>query len=404
MKTIAIVGTFDSKAEEFQFLKDIIESNGLKTLMIHSGIFPSKLKVDIDNKYIANSIGEDIEIIAKEKNRGKGTEVISKGLEKVIPELYSKGLFDGIISMGGTGGTSMTAPSFRQLPIGVPKVIVSTVAGGDVSFYVKSSDLVMVPSITDVAGLNSISNIIFENAANLISGMVKFKKDNLEDKHKKTIAATMFGLTTPCVEHARKILESKDYEVLVFHATGSGGKSMEKLIEDSHIDAALDITTTEWCDELFGGILNAGEHRLEAAINKGIPEIISLGALDMINFGPVDSLPKNMKNRTMYKHNPTTTLIRTNVEENILLGEKFAEKLNKANREIILLIPTKGFSGLDIKNQEFYNKEADEALINTLKNEINNKFVKIIEMDNHINDEIFAEKAVDELLNLMKGD
>ena len=230
MKTIAIAGTFDSKGKEYLFIKNIIEDLGLKTLTIHSGVFEPEFEVDVSNEEVAKEVGYDIKEIAAKKDRGLATEVLCKGMKKIIPKLYSQGKFDGIISCGGSGGTSLIAPAMRELPIGVPKIIVSTVASGDNSKYVGTSDIIMYPSIVDVAGLNSISKKIFTNAAFAICGMVNF--ESVEEKiNKPLIAATMFGVTTPCVDTAREYLESKGYEVLVFHATGTGGKTMESLVE-----------------------------------------------------------------------------------------------------------------------------------------------------------------------------
>ncbi|WP_061301848.1 Tm-1-like ATP-binding domain-containing protein, partial [Clostridium botulinum] len=287
MKTIAIAGTFDSKGVEYLYVKKLIKSIGLKTFTIHTGVFEPKFKPDVSNQEVARAVGEDIYEIAAKKDRALATEILSRGMEKLVPKLYEQGKFDGIISFGGTGGTSLITPAMRALPIGVPKVMVSTVASGNTEQYVGSSDIVMVPSIVDVAGLNSISTKIFANAVFAIAGMVNFENKEIIEK-KPLVAATMFGVTTPCVNYARKYLEERGYEVLVFHATGVGGKSMEHLIKGGFIKGVLDLTTTEWCDELVGGVLGAGKNRLEAAGKNNIPQVVSVGALDMVNFGPVD--------------------------------------------------------------------------------------------------------------------
>lgn len=400
MKTIAIVGAFDTKYTEFEYLKEKIEKNGLKTLMIHSGIFPSKLKVDIDNTEIVSLLGEDINNLRKEKTRGHAVTVMSKSLEVLISNLYKEGAFDGIIGMGGTGGTSTVSPSFRNLPIGFPKVLVSTVAGKDVSYYVGGSDLIMYPSITDISGLNTISKKIIKNAANMISGMVNY--DTEKEVDKKFIGATMFGLTGPGVEGARDILQKEGYEVVIFHASGTGGAVMEKLIYDGQVEAVLDITPTEIVDELFGGIFSAGEHRLEAAIDKEIPQVISLGALDMINFGPMNTLPENMKNRNAHYHNATTTVVRTTVSENEIIAKTMAKKLNKAKSKIYIVVPLRGFSELDNKDNVFFDKEANEKLISTLKSEIDNENIEFVEVDCHINDSAFSKIISDLILKLLK--
>lgn len=401
-RTVAIAGTFDSKSEEFLFIKEQIEKTGLNTFLIHTGIFSPAFEPDITNQQIAQAAGTDLTEIAANRDRAQGTKAIARGLEVLLPQLYSEGKFDGIISAGGSGGTSMVAPSMRALPIGVPKLIISTVAAGDVSGYVGSSDIFMYPSIVDVAGLNSISKKIFTNAANAISGMVT-NLSTEQVSEKKVIAASMFGVTTPSVEVGRRLLEEQGYEVLVFHATGAGGKSMEKLITDGHIAGVLDLTTTEWCDELFGGNMPGGEHRLEAAAITGIPQVISLGALDMVNFGAVDTIPEKYQDRLFYQHNPMVTLMRTTAEENKKLGEKIAEKLNQVTSKSILMLPLKGLSSLDSKGHEFYAPTIDQVLFDTLTANINNPLVEIISLNYNINDPQFATAAAENLTQLMNA-
>lgn len=400
MKTIAIAGTFDSKGEEFSYVKGIIEELGLKTFMIHTGVFEPKFTPDVSNDEVVQAAGGDIKEIAAKKDRALATDTLSRGMEKLLPKLYSEGKFDGILSFGGSGGTSIVTPGMRALPIGVPKVMVSTVAAGDVSMYVGTSDIFMYPSIVDVAGLNSISTKIFTNAAFAIAGMVKFENKTTLNR-KPLIAATMFGVTTPCINKSREYLEKLGYEVLIFHATGTGGRAMESLIRDGYIEGVLDITTTEWCDQLFGGNMAAGEERLEAAVLNKIPQVVSVGALDMVNFGPISSVPSKYVGRNFYKHNPTVTLMRTTVEENRKLGLVIAEKLNMAQRKTALLLPLKGVSLLDSEGQQFYGIEEDEMLFKTLKENITNPLVEIIEVNTNINDEEFSITAAEKLVQLL---
>lgn len=400
MKTIAIAGTFDTKGDEYLYLKELIEGLGLGTFMIHTGVFEPTFKPDVSNSEVASAAGEDIKIIAAKKDRALATEVLSKGMEKLVPKLYKQGKFDGIISLGGTGGTSLVTPAMRALPIGVPKVMVSTVASGNTSPYVGTSDIVMMPSVVDVAGLNSISTKIFTNAAFAIAGMVKFENSKVMEK-KPLVAATMFGVTTTCVTAAREYLEDRGYEVLVFHATGIGGQSMEALIEGGFIEGVLDLTTTEWADEIIGGVLNGGPHRLEAAGRNHIPQVVSVGALDMCNFGPYDTVPKKFEGRNLYKHNPTVTLMRTTVEENEAIGKKLVEKLNMAKEKTVLFLPLKGVSAIDVEGQAFYGVEEDKMLFDTLRNCINRNVVEVIEMDCAINDVAFSEAAAQKLIDLM---
>ncbi|SNT24983.1 Uncharacterized protein, UPF0261 family [Anaerovirgula multivorans] len=401
MKTIAIIGTFDTKGRELTYVQSIIEELGLNTFTMNTGVFESSYPVDVSNEEILREIDVDIKMVQKKKDRAYATDLLSKAMEKIVPRLYEEGKFDGVIAFGGTGGTSIATPGMRALPIGVPKIMVSTVASGDTSFYVGTSDLVMMPSVVDVSGLNTISTKIFQNAAHAIAGMVKFESEEYKSD-KPLIGATMFGLTTPAVTAATDYLERQGYEVLIFHATGIGGRSMESLINDGFIEGVLDLTTTEWCDELFGGILNAGPHRLEAASLNKVPQVVSLGALDMVNFGPYDTVPKKYEGRKFYKHNPSVTLMRTTLEENKILGEKIAEKLNMAKENTILMIPLKGFSGLDVEGGAFEGKEEDQMLIETLKDNLRNDVVEVLEMDNEINDKKFAETAAKKLIEMIE--
>jgi len=401
-KTIAIIGTLDTKHREFQFIKELIESYDFNTLMIHAGVFEAGIDADISNHTITNEVGEDIEGIAREENRARGTDALSRGLGKLLPKLYEEEKFEGVISLGGSGGTSIATAGMRELPIGVPKVMVSTMASGNISQYVGTSDIVMIPSIVDVAGLNDISKHIFTNAVHAICGMVEH--DYVSDENQKPlIAASMFGLTTPVITKATELLEKEGYEVIVFHATGTGGKTMENLIDNDYFAGVLDLTTTEWADELVGGVLNAGEQRLESAVKNDIPQVVSLGALDMVNFGPKETVPEKFKDRLFYQHNPSVTLMRTTPEENTELGKIIGSKLKNATNSTILLIPTEGFSGLDDEGKEFYNPEANQALIDTLKEELTESKIKIKEIDTNINDDVFAERAVDQLVQLIQN-
>lgn len=400
MKTVAILGTFDTKGAEYAYLKELLEDLGVKTFTIHAGVFDPVFTPDVSNREVAAAAGADIKEIADKKDRAYATEVLAKGTEILVPRLYQEGKFDGIISLGGSGGTSLATPAMRALPIGVPKVMVSTMASGNTEQYVGTSDIVMIPSVVDVAGLNTISTKIFGNGAAAIAGMVNHENKK-EGSGKPLVAATMFGVTTPCVTFAQRYLEDRGYEVLVFHATGTGGKSMEALIEGGFIQGVLDLTTTEWCDELVGGVLSAGPHRLEAAGKKGIPQVVSTGALDMVNFGPYDTVPESFSKRNLYKHNPTVTLMRTTLQENEKLGEIIAEKLNMARGKTALFLPLKGVSMIDDQGQPFYGPEEDKMLFDTLKKNLDPGKVELVQLDLHINDKAFAEAAAQKLIDLM---
>ena len=404
MKTIAIVGTFDSKGIEYKFIKDKIEELGCKTFTIHIGTFEPYFTPDITNAQICQEVNVDIKDLVAKNDRGSAVATLSKGLEKIIVKLYKAKKFDGIISLGGSGGTSMVSPAMRALPIGVPKIIVSTVASGNSEMYVGTSDLILMPSIVDVAGLNKISKVIFTNAILAIVGMVTLHdKVDIGENHAPLIAASMFGVTTPCINTAKAYLESQGYEVLVFHCTGVGGKTMESLINSGLITGVLDLTTTEWCDQLVGGILAAGEHRNEAAALNGVPNVVSVGATDMVNYGPYETRPQEFLGRNFYKHNPTTTLMRTNVEECKAVGLKLAEKLNMSIKPATLFLPLKGVSMIDAQGQPFYGPKEDAVLFDTLKANINNANVNIVEMNNNINDEEFALACAKRLIELIKA-
>lgn len=405
-KTIALAGTLDSKGSEFFYVKQLIESLGFKTFTVNAGVFESTFETDVSNAEVAAAAGEDIKKLADARDRANATAVLADGMKELLPTLYEDGKFDGVLSFGGTGGTAIVTPGMRELPIGVPKVMVSTVASGNTQPYVGTSDIVMIPSIVDVAGLNIISTRIFRNAVFAIIGMLEYDAEvavDTEVEKKQLIAATMFGLTTPCINRAKSYLEERGYEVLIFHATGVGGRTMENLIEEGFIDGVLDLTTTEWADEVVGGVLAAGPHRLEAASKHGVPQVVSVGAMDMVNFGPYDSVPEKFSGRHFYKHNPTVTLMRTTKEENKQFGEVMSEKLNMAQGSTALMLPLKGFSGLDVEGQKFYGPEEDQVLIDTLKDNIDQQKVEIIEVNTDINDELFAEMAAEKLIQLIEN-
>lgn len=400
MKTVAVLGTFDTKGKELKLIKECIEEHGLKTLCINTGVFEPVVEPDISSAEVAAAVGADINAIVEKRDRATATEVLAKGTEKLIPQLYAEGKFDGIISIGGSGGTSLATPAMRQLPLGVPKVMVSTMASGDVSPYVGTSDIVMIPSVVDAEGLNDISKVIFSNAANAVVGMVQNRKE-IESDGKPLLAATMFGVTTPCVKAAEDYLHEQGYDVLVFHATGTGGKCMEALIDQGFIKGVLDLTTTEWCDEVVGGVLNAGPDRLTAAGKNGIPQVVSVGALDMVNFGPMDTVPAQFKDRNLYKHNPTVTLMRTTADELKSIGHEIATRLTDATGKTTLMLPLKGVSMIDVEGQPFYDAEADKVLFDTLRTELEGSNVEIVELDTDINDKEFAVAAAKKLISLL---
>ncbi len=401
MKKIAIVGTLDTKGLELKFIKDLIKAKGLETLVIDVGVKEPYFTPDITNAQVVKAVGADIQDLKDKNDRSYAMETMAKGAAQISKNLYEEKGFDGVISIGGSGGSSLAAAFMKALPVGIPKLLVSTMASGDTRPYVGVSDLTMMHSVVDVSGINSISSVVLSNAAHAIVGMVT--NDPQKPKEKKPIiAATMFGVTTPCVTKAQELLERAGYEVVVFHATGTGGKSMENLIESGFINGVLDLTTTEWCDELVGGVLAAGKNRLEAAGKSGIPQVVSVGALDMVNFGPFETVPEKFKDRNLYKHNPTVTLMRTTAEECVALGKIIAEKLNRSTGPTVLLLPLKGVSAIDVKGQAFFGPEEDAALFDSIRNNIDRSVVELVELDTDINDSSFATFAAEKLISLMK--
>ena len=401
-KTVGIVGTLDTKGIEFQFIKERIEASGTSTCVVNTGILGEPyFEPDVSAGEVAEAGGTSLRVLQDGGDRGVAVAAMAEGAAKIIAQLQSDGKIDGVISLGGSAGTTIGTTAMRAVPVGVPKIMVSTLASGDTSPYVDTKDVSMMYSVVDIAGINSLSRQILANAAGAIVGMANAEVPAAEDK--PLIGATMFGVTTPCVTKARELLEDAGYEVLVFHATGAGGRAMEDLVKGGFIVGVLDATTTELADELVGGVLSAGPDRLEAAGDLGVPQVVAPGALDMVNFGPPDTVPEQFKDRTFYQHNPTVTLMRTTVAENAELGKIMGQKLSQAKGPTTVIIPKQGVSAIDQEGQPFYSAEAEAAWIENLKANLGDN-VTLIEMDNHINDDAFAEKLVETLLASLDGD
>lgn len=401
-RTVCIIGAFDTKGEEHAFLRERIMSRGHRVFTINTGVLGSTtlFPVDIEANKIVQSAGGSLEQLRQKKDRGEAIRVICDGAAKLIKSLYDAGKFDGIIGMGGSAAATVVTCAMRALPLGVPKVCVSTMASGDVSPYVGTKDIVMMPSIVDIAGINRISRIIISRAAGAICGMVEMDIPKATED-KPIITATMFGNSTDCVNACVKALSAKGYEVFVFHATGVGGRTMESLVSEGLVDAVLDITTTEWADQICGGVLSAGPERLDAPGKMGVPHLIVPGCVDMCNFGPRETVPAKYKGRLFYQWNPSVTLMRTTKEENKKMGEIFAEKANVAKGPVAFLIPLRGVSILDGDGQPFCDREANNAMFDAIKAKIR-KDIPIVEMDKNINDPEFAAKAVEMMLELIK--
>jgi uncharacterized protein (UPF0261 family) len=399
-KTIAILAALDTKGQEYKFLKDEIEKRGCNTFLINVGVLGKPpFKPDIAAEEVALAGGGKLSDLLERQDRGEAMSVMTAGAAQVVTKYFEEGKFDGIISMGGGGGTAMGTSAMRALPVGVPKVMVSTIASGDTSPYVGTSDIVMIPSIVDVAGLNRISRIIYTNAAGAVCGMVSGEIDKEIDE-KPLIAATMFGNTTRAVENARRILEENDYEVLVFHATGTGGRTMEMLIDSGFIKGVLDLTTTEWADEVCGGVLSAGDGRLDAAGKAGIPQVITPACIDMCNFWARDTVPEKYDDRLFYEWNPNITLMRTTPEENAVMGKIFSEKLNAAQGPVEIFIPMGGFSELDLPGKPFWWPEADQAFVDSLMSGLNPD-IPVVLVEKDVNDPEFSGQVAKKLIELL---
>lgn len=403
MKTIALLGTLDTKGQEHAYVAELIRKRGHQTLLIDTGSGDAPtVKPDVSREEVAAAGGVDLKGIAARKDRGEAVTAMAGAAAALLSKLVESGRIHGVISLGGGGGTAIGSAAMRGLPIGFPKVMVSTLAAGNVAPYVGTKDVVMFPSIVDVSGINRISRVLLARAAGAICGMVEMEVPEAEDK--PLIVASMFGNTTDCVNSAKRILEDEGYEVLVFHATGMGGRIMESIIESGMVSGVLDVTTTEWADELVGGILGAGPTRLEAAGKAGVPAIVTPGCLDMVNFGERAAVPAKFAGRTFYQHNPQVTLMRTTPAECAELGRILAEKVNAYRGPVTVLLPKKAVSIISAEGGVFHDPAADAALFSAIKESIKPN-IPLVEMDCKINDPEFAKACAEALLaSLQKHD
>ncbi len=397
-RTVLLIGAFDSKCEEYNFVRRRLQASGLETLTLNWGVLGGcdHFPVDIESAHVAAAGGADLEALRKAGDQEAAVATMAQGVVAVVPGLYREGRFDGVFALGKARGTSVAAAAMRALPIGVPKVIVSTLAGSDTSAFLGAKDINIFPSLVDVSGLNAVSRTIMAQAAAALAGMVAAEPVPETDT-KPIIAMSMFGQTRPCVERCKEALSATGYDVLTFHATGNGGRTMESMIADGLITAVLDITTTELADALCGGVFSAGPHRLEAAGLAGIPQVVAPGCLDMVNFGAPDTVPVTYRERHLHTSKPTVTLMRTDVAENQQLGRILAEKANAAHGPVSLLVPLKGWSRFDAEDGPFWCPEANRAAIAALRTNLRPD-IPLIEIPAHINDEAFAAAAVETLL------
>lgn len=394
MSTIAVIGTLDSKGPEHAFVAAEIRKRGHEVILIDlgTGDEPS-IRPDITRHEVAEAAGLDLQPLLDRHDRGECVVAMSQAAPVLLEKIAREGRIDGVISLGGGGGTALATAAMRALPLGFPKLMVSTLASGNTAHYLGTKDIAMMPAIVDVAGLNRISRMVFTRAAAAICGMVEAEIETGESK--PVIAASMFGNTTECINHAKEVLENAGYEVLVFHATGAGGKAMEDLIASGMVDGVLDLTTTEWADELVGGTLSAGPTRLDAAGKVGIPAVIAPGCLDMVNFGARETIPAEFEGRTFYIHNPQVTLMRTNADECAQLGKIIAEKANASTAPVTMMIPENGISIISTAGQPFHDAAADTVLFAAIRKHAT---VPVISLTETINSPAFAEAAAQQLL------
>ncbi len=363
MPLIHVVGTADTKGEELTYLRDLIAAGGGEARLVDLGTRTPTVPVDVPATEVAACHPEGVDAVLGGGDRGNAVT----GMGAAFAEWCRRnaGEVSGIISVGGGGGTSIACAGMRELPYGVPKFMVSTLASGDTAPYVGTSDIVMLPSVTDIAGLNRLSRVILSNAAHAVLGAVSGARPEPSDD-KPAIGLTMFGVTTTCVNAITAQLKD-DYDCLVFHATGTGGRAMERLLGEGVLSGLLDITTTEIADLLFGGVLAAATDRLDAVARTGAPWVGSVGALDMVNFWAPETMPETLRDRKFYRHNPNVTLMRTTAAENAEMGRWIGGKLNACDGPVRLLIPEKGISALDIEGGDFCDPEADAALFEALE-------------------------------------
>ncbi len=396
--TIAIVGCLDTKGEETGFLREVIENTGNRAWVIDTGVLePPAFEPDTSREAVAEAGGASLAELLEKKDRGFAMTVMSAGAAAITGELFANSQIDGIIAAGGSANTTIGATAMQALPLGFPKLLVSTLACGDVSAWVGTRDITMMYSVVDIAGINRISAVILRNAANAVVAMAAGKKEEPGDT-RPLIAASMFGVTTPCVTEARRVLEEAGFEVIVFHATGAGGRTMEALISDGLFAGVLDITTTELADERVGGILSAGPGRLTAAGLNGTPQLVSTGATDMVNFG--GTTPAEFEGRLFYKHNPAVTLMRTTADECRELGREIVEKVSGAKGPAAIMLPLSGVSAIDREGEAFDDPAAREALFDAIRH--HPAEVEVNELPLHINDPEFAVACARRLVDLIR--
>jgi uncharacterized protein (UPF0261 family) len=406
MPTVLLAGTLDTKGAEYGYVRERLRQHGVATLVMDLGVLGEPpFAADIPAAEVARAGGADLAALRAGRDRGPAIDAMLRGACALVPALHRDGRIHAVLGLGGGGGTAMITAAMRTLPVGVPKLMVSTLASGNTAQYVDVTDITLMPSVVDIAGLNPLSRRILANAAGAIAGMVaqatlEADGGGADEPARPLLAATMFGVTTPCVTAARQQLEAAGYDVLVFHATGTGGRAMESLVDSGFIQGVLDVTTTEWCDEVVGGVLSAGPDRHGAAARRAIPQVVSAGALDMVNFHGMDTVPTAFAGRTFYRHTPSVTLMRTTASECREIGRRLAAQLNRSTAPVTLVLPLGGVSMIDAPGQPFHDPAADRALFETLRASVAST-VRVVDVDAHINDPLFADTLVREMLAVL---
>ena len=395
------MATLDTKGHEAAYVRSRLAALGVATRLVDTGSLAApQVEPDIARQELFTAGDTPLDALVAGGDRGRAVTAAAAAAAALVAAHYAQGRVGGVLAIGGSAGTTIGTAAMRTLPLGVPKLMVSTLASGQVRHYVGDKDILMLNSVVDISGVNRVSRLVLDQAARAMAGMASFAADSATGDERPLVAATMFGVTTACVERARQVLADAGFEVLVFHAVGSGGQAMESLVRDGLIAGVLDITTTELADELVGGFLSAGPTRLTAAAQKGVPQVVSVGATDMVNFHAPESVPEKFRERLFYRHNSTVTLMRTTREENAQLGEEIGRKVAASAGPASILFPLAGVSAIDRSGQPFEDQAARQALLDALRQ--HHGQVELVEYDWHINDPQFAEAAAQKLIELIR--
>jgi uncharacterized protein (UPF0261 family) len=398
--SIYLIATLDTKGTEIGYVRARLEALGLHVQIVDTGCLGEPaIPANISRDEVFRAGGASLDELRRRNDRGQAVTQAAEGAAQLVSRLHAEGKVDGVLGIGGSAGTTIATRAMRTLPLGVPKVMVSTLASGNVRGFVGDRDIVMINSVVDILGLNRISRCVLSEAAHAMAGMVEYRVETSSSEDRPLVAATMFGVTTPCIEKAREVLEAAGFEVLVFHATGNGGQAMESLILDGELSGVLDITTTELADEIVGGVLSAGPDRLTAAARRGVPQVVSVGATDMVNFHGIDTVPHSFRTRNLYKHNANVTLMRTTAEESARIGAEIGRKVSASQGPAAIVLPSQGVSAIDCAGQPFDDPEARERLLAAVRENAGD--IEVIEKDLHINHPDFAVMAARKLTELI---